>query len=187
ARMLRAAYPAAKLGDARVPVLAGALASSDRPFLQQLYRAGIKGFYDGLSVHPYVAGSPYDAVPAGSTPEWTFGPGLRWIHALQLASGDRAPIWVTEFGWSTATAGAVSSSLQARYILGAFSILKGIRYVRAAIVYNLRDKGADRAGIEDNFGLLDPSFAPKPAFWAFAQSMGKTAAAVAALIGFKHG
>ncbi len=187
AQLLRAAYPAARRGDPSVPVLAGALASCDRRFLQQLYRAGIKGFYDGLSVHPYVEGSPYAAVPTGSTPEWTFGPGLRWIHALQRASGDRAPIWVTEFGWSTVSTGAVSSSLQARYILGAFSILKGLRYVRSAIVYNLRDTGGDRAGVQDNFGLLDPGFAPKPGFWAFAHSMGRSAAAVAALIGLGAG
>jgi len=43
AELLKAAYPAAKQGDATVPVLAGAMAWGDGGFLRSLYAQGIKG------------------------------------------------------------------------------------------------------------------------------------------------
>jgi hypothetical protein len=175
ARLLRAAYPAAKRGDPKVAVLAGALLISNRVFLAQLYRNGIKNEYDGLSLHPYVGGSPY----AGGSA--SFGHGLRSIHQFQSATGDRAPIWVTEFGWSTA-GGNVTPQLQAQYIREAFSILRKMGFVRAAIVYNLRDTGSDPYSLEDNFGLVTSTFAPKQAFYAFAHAMGRSASITAALI-----
>jgi peptidoglycan/xylan/chitin deacetylase (PgdA/CDA1 family) len=168
ARLLRAAYPAAKRGDPKVVVLAGALVVSNRVFLGQLYRDGIDNEYDGLSLHPYVQGSPY----AGGSA--SFGHQLRSIHQLQSARGDQAPIWVTEFGWSTAR-GEVTPRLQAEYIRDAFSILRKMRFVRAAIVYNLRDTGSDPYSHESNFGLMTSTFAPKQAFQAFADAMGRGA------------
>ena len=50
AEMVRAAYPAAKAGDPRVPVLAGALAFADTRFLAGLYVRGIASYSDGISV-----------------------------------------------------------------------------------------------------------------------------------------
>ena len=65
-------------------MLAGSLAGADRPFLQKLYAAGIRGSYDGLAIHPYGEARA----------------GTRWIHAAQVAAGDRTPLWITEFGWT---------------------------------------------------------------------------------------
>ena len=53
AAILRAAYPAIKAAAPNVPVLAGALVGWNGAFLKALYAAGIKGYYDGLSVHYY--------------------------------------------------------------------------------------------------------------------------------------
>ena len=85
AAILRAAYPAIKRVNPQVPVLAGSLVGSNGVFLRALYAAGIKGYYDGLSVHFY------NLVLAS----------LRAIHETQLANGDTKPLWLNEFGWSS--------------------------------------------------------------------------------------
>ena len=86
--LVKAAYPAAKAGNADVPVLAGAMSSTDQAFLAAMYANGVKGYYDGISVHPYA------------------DPGfvkLAAFRAVQQAAGDNTPIWATEFGWPTGT------------------------------------------------------------------------------------
>ena len=72
AAILRAAYPAIKQANPGVPVLGGSLVGSNGVFLRALYAAGIKGYYDGLSVHFYTL---------------TLA-SLRAIHEVQLANGD---------------------------------------------------------------------------------------------------
>jgi hypothetical protein len=85
AAILRAAYPEIKAAAPNVPVLAGALVGWNGELLKALYAAGIKGYYDGLSVHYY------DLVLAD----------LRAIHQVQLQNSDTKPLWLAEFGWSS--------------------------------------------------------------------------------------
>src|SRR4029077_9963109 len=85
AAVLRAAYPAIKQVSPGLTVVAGSLVGSNGVFLRALYAAGIKGFYDGLSVHFY---------------NLTLA-SLRSIHEVQLANGDATPLWLDEFGWSS--------------------------------------------------------------------------------------
>jgi hypothetical protein len=172
AALLRAAFPAVKAADPDVAVLAGALAFADRPFLEALYAHGIRGSYDGISLHPY---NEWRHPGDRWRPEWreyTFLPGLESIRAAQEQAGDRAPLWITEFGWTACREGGwcVSESQQAEYIRAAFHILEGLDFVEAAIVYNLRDKGTD-GGKESNWGVVRRDFSPKPAYAALTASL----------------
>ncbi len=167
-QMVKALYVGAKEGNPNVDVLAGSLAYADIPFLRALYANGIKGFYDGISVHPYADG----ANPADTSVTHSFVGGIQTLHAAQQAAGDSTPIWVTEFGWPTGTSkGASSEQQQAEYIEEAFGILDGVPYVKGATVYELRDLGSEPADPEDNFGLLRQNFTPTPAYAAFAAAM----------------
>ena len=85
AAILRAAYPAIKRADPNVLVLGGSIVGSNGRFLQLLYAAGIKGYYDALAVHYY---------------HLTLA-SVRSIHEVQLANGDHTPLWLDEFGWSS--------------------------------------------------------------------------------------
>jgi hypothetical protein len=172
AALLRAAYPAVKAANTDVAVLAGALAFADRSFLEALYAEGIQGSYDGISLHPY---NEWRHPGDRWRPEWrkyTFLPGLEWIRAAQQQVGDRAPLWITEFGWTACREGGwcVSEAQQAEYLRAAFHILEGLDFVEAAIVYNLRDKGTD-AGKESNWGVVRRDFSPKPAYAALTASL----------------
>jgi polysaccharide biosynthesis protein PslG len=169
ATLLKAAYPAAKQGDPNVPVLAGSLAFADRPFLDELYRMGIQGSYDGIAIHPYNEWRAPSDRWQEAWKKYTFLPGIEWIREGQLAVGDSSPIWITEFGWTTCSGDGwcVTEAEQADYIGQAFGILAGMDYVAAASVYNLRNKGTDAAGQEANWGLVRRDYSEKPAYAAF--------------------
>jgi len=159
ASMLKAAYPAAKAGNSQVPVLAGSLAVGSDSFVNAIYAHGIKGSYDGMSVHPYSEGSE----------NATWG-SLDWMRDLMRANGDTKPLWLTEFGFSSCSVGGWCSSetKQAQNLAGAFERLEREPNIKAAVVYNLREKGTS-GSLEDNFGLVNRDFSRKPAFNALKQ------------------
>jgi hypothetical protein len=157
AAVLRAAYPAIKRSAAGVQVLGGSLVGSNGTFLRALYAAGIKGFYDGLSVHFY---------------NLTLA-SLRAIHEAQLASGDRTPLWLDEFGWSSCwprqriqqEQGCVTAHTQAVNLADTLRVLARTPYVATAVLYKLQDSPGE------DFGLLTKTGARKPSFHAIASLM----------------
>ncbi len=163
AALLRAAYPAIKRADPRIPVLGGSLVGSNGAFLKALYAAGIKGYYDGLSVHFY------NLVLAS----------LRYLHGVQLANHDTKPLWLNEFGWSSCwprqriqqEQGCVTGQAQAANLLNVFRSLARTPWIAAEIVYELQ--GTHR----EDFGVLTESGARKPSFGAlrsaFMSPLGK--------------
>lgn len=159
ASLVRAAYPAAKAGNASVPVLAGALSGSDSTYLASLYASGMKGSYDGLSVHPYA--------DRGFVK-------MTGFRAVEQAAGDSAPVWATEFGYPTGSDPAwnVSPDDQARFIKRDFADLDRLDWVGGAIVYNLRDKGTNAGQMQDNFGLVRRDYSPKPGYAALREALG---------------
>ncbi len=154
AEVLRATYPAVKRVAPAVAVLGGSFVGANGAFLRALYAAGIKGYYDGLSVHFYTL---------------TLA-ALRFTHEVQLANGDRTPLWLDEFGWSSCwpkrrieqEQGCVTSRTQAANITNSFRALAQAPYVAAALLYKLRDSGSEE------FGALTVSGAHKPAFSSLA-------------------
>jgi hypothetical protein len=157
AALLRAAYPAIKAADPSVPVLAGSLVGSNGAFLRLLYADGIKGYYDGLSVHYYTM---------------TLN-DVRAIHETQLANGDNKPLWLDEFGWTSCLPHeqieqeqqCVTAKVQARNLSDTLRALARAPFVAAAVVYKLQDSRGE------DFGMLSTSGARKPSFAAFAGAM----------------
>jgi hypothetical protein len=150
AAILKAADRALTAADPKLPIIAGSLVGSNGAFLEALYAEGIQGHYDGLAVHYY------DLTLAS----------LRAIRAVQLKHGDHRPLWLTEFGWTSCFPAAksegehtcVTAQQQARDLGDVLRALRAKRWVRAAIVYKLRD------GPSEHFGVLTAGGARKPAF-----------------------
>jgi polysaccharide biosynthesis protein PslG len=163
AALVRAAYPAAKAGNANVPVIAGSLAGADTTFLNTLYSNGIKGSEDGIAVHPYAEARGF--------------PGLVSVHSAMLAAGDNVPVWVTEFGWPTGTDPTwhVSEADQATNITNGFNDLNALPWVKASVLYNLRDKGTDPTVAEDNYGVINRDYTLKPGYQALTDVLAHTA------------
>lgn len=175
AGMVKAAYPAVKQVAPALPVLAGSMSFADDVFLKALYGHGIKGFYDGISVHPYnewrAPGAPHD--PAWYKYDYVLG--LEAIRRAMTAAGDSSPVWVTEVGWTDCTVGAdrwcVTSEQQAAYVEQVVGLTaERFPWVRALILYGLRDKGSDRTETEHRFGMVDRDYNPKPALAAMGRA-----------------
>lgn len=157
ASLLRAAYPAVKQVDSRVKVLAGSLVGSNGTFLQALYAAGIKGYYDGIAVHFYTL---------------TLG-SLRAFRAVQLAHQDSAPLWLDEFGWSSCwpkrkvqqEQACVTEAAQAQNVASMVHELAHTPYVAAAALYELQNSTTE------DFGVLGPNGRRKPSFYALSEAL----------------
>jgi hypothetical protein len=168
AAILRAAYPAIKVVDPSLPVLAGSLVGSNGAFLRALYAAGIKGYYDGLAVHFY---------------NLTLG-SLRSIHEVQLANGDTTSLWLDEFGWSSCfpaqsieqEQACVTPKLQGADLANTYRELVHTPWVAAAVMYKLSDSPSE------DIGLTTASGARKPSFAAFAAALASPFAKVTPIV-----
>jgi hypothetical protein len=168
--LLKAAYPAAKTADPGATVLVGGLTGNDYHYLEQIYANGGGPFFDAVGVHTDTACnllSPYSYFrdADGRIDQFSFL-GYREVHAVMQAHGDGVkPIWMTEFGWSTATskcisgkwagqkAGGVAETDQALFMRQALHCVAGDGYVPVMIWFHLRDAGPVDTS-EQRFGLL---------------------------------
>ncbi|PTL58483.1 cellulase family glycosylhydrolase [Paraconexibacter algicola] len=157
AGLLKASYPLIRAAAPDVKVLGGAIVGANGAFLKALYANGAKGSYDALSVHYY------DLVLAS----------IRAIRETQRAAGDRAPLFLGEFGWTScrpkSTEGGhacVTQGVQAANLRDTFRLLRSASYVQGALVYNLRDTAQYR------FGLLSTTQKRKLAFAAARTAFG---------------
>lgn len=157
AALLKAAYPAIHVASPKTKVLGGAIVGANGQFLKALYANGAKGRYDALSVHYY------DLVLAS----------LRSIRQVQRAAGDRKPVFLGEFGWTSCrpkvTQGGhacVTPGVQAANLRDTFALIRRGSYLSGAITYNLHDT------MQYSFGLLTLGQARKPAFAAARTAFG---------------
>jgi polysaccharide biosynthesis protein PslG len=154
ASLVKGSYARAKFfGNPAVPIVIGGLVRPDIAFLNALYANGIKGNYDGVSIHPY-------GIELSSKK-------LNAFRAAQLSAGDSAPLWITEFGAPTSlnSGWKVTEAGQADAIKHDFGVLDALPYVSGASLYSLRDTSNDRYDFIGNFGVLRLDFSPKPG-WA---------------------
>lgn len=174
ARLLQASYTAVKTADPAAAVVLGGLTGNDFNFLQHVYEAGGKGFFDAVAVHTDTAcniSSPYEFLREqdGRLFQDSFL-SYREVHATELANDDDKPIWMTEMSWRTtsltcsegAWAGqkpqGVSDETQATYLAQAFHCLAGDPYVQLALWYPMVDEGAVTSG------LLRANLTRKPSY-----------------------
>ena len=140
-------------GDPRKP---GSIAGTE--FLEGLYRAGARAYFDAVAVHPY---SP-DLAGVRSQ--------LADVRRVLDGRGDSdTPIWVTELGWGATPSGdgrfVETIDGQAEMLLGAFDLLEAPR----------------REWPEELLARMNAAGNPRPAWSAFAELSGGTPVAPADL------
>jgi hypothetical protein len=151
--LVKATYPAVKQAAPKIPVLAGSFVGTNGAWLTAMYQAGIKGFYDGIAVHFY------------DIPLY----GLRNTRAVQRKFGDRTPLWLTEFGWSSCYRkhgpaylrehACLTEQGQATAVSDVFRAVSRTSWIKVAILYGLHDESG-----EYRFGVVDLRDKPKPVF-----------------------
>ncbi len=194
--LLKAAYQGVKAADPNVLVISGAptptgvydwnLAIDDLSYFRMMftYNGGeMKKYVDGIGVHVAGSNNPPDTLwPENPGPDgWTTHSSFYFRHVENVRKvmeetgfGD-VPIWITEFGWSTANQAPGyeygyqnSEEDQARYLVRAFEIARS-RYpwVQAMFVWNLNFATVVPPTDEKGpFGIIRPDWTPRPAFWA---------------------
>ena len=156
-----------------ITVLSGGLAPaatdgtniSQIDFLAGIYNNGGKDYIDGVGQHPYCW--PLDpSIP--NTYNWFLN--TQQLRDIMLSNGDvDKRIWGTEFGWPThdPTDNGISEALQAEYLASAYKIWEEWDWTGPLIWYAYNNAGSDFYNPEDNFGLVDEMFNPKPALDTF--------------------
>jgi hypothetical protein len=174
AALLQATYPVVKAADPSATIVLGGLTGNDYPFLEGVYAAGGKGYFDAVGVHTDTAcnvDSPYSFLRDDGRMIPDSFLAYREVHAVMLANGDDKPIWMTEMSWRTTEAtcneGAwagqkpegVSDATQATYLSQAYHCLAQDPYVQVALWFPLQDEGAVSSGLLTATGARKPAFA----------------------------
>ncbi len=187
AALLRPTYAAIKAEDPSALVLGGPLTGNNYRFVEDLYKVGAGGSFDGISVHTDTAcnlKAPDDFYREdGRIGRFTFL-GFREVREVMVANGDAGkPIMMSELGWSTTDTrcgrgvwagqkdAGVSQAAQAAYLQQAYHCLAQYPYVNAGVWFSLRDSGAADTEL-NRYGLLSHGFAQKPSYAAMA-SVGR--------------
>lgn len=139
---------------------------SGPPFLSAVLAADPKlaRLVTGYSVHAYSGASP----PGSTRAELRFA-FRRIVLTNRVARRFHAvkPIWLTEYGWSTApaTRHAVSERRQADYLVTATKLAFGRYRVAKAFIYDYSRSSGDQGDLSDNYGMMRADGSYKPA-WA---------------------
>jgi hypothetical protein len=164
--LVKAAYPAIKAVQPNSTVVLAGLCPmlgdySPPAFLDQMYAAGVGGFFDAAAAHPYVSPTGIAADPANG---WS---DVGRMHDVMVAHGDGdKKIWLTELGAPTSDSPeGVSQAEQAKQITDVFAAAAATDYSGPAFIYSIRDGNTpNRGNALDSYGaLLTSDWRPKAA------------------------
>jgi hypothetical protein len=152
--MLRAAYAAVKANDPDATVITGGILFNNTAFLDGIYANGGGDSFDGLAIHPYTINRPPSDT---SSPYYSYASSVPQFQAV-LAAHDQAskPLWVTEFGWSTAK---VTDATRATWFSDAVRIARGWSNVRGLAAYTIRQSQFAEYGLITASGGVTQSWA----------------------------
>ncbi len=167
ARMLRYTYQAIKAVRPDVTVVGGALYFADLPWFEALFKQGALAFMDAVSDHPYTVLN-MTAPELQGLPEQ-----LQAVQQLikRYNHGQAKPLWISEFGWTSAFL-RLSDSKQAAYLVRG-AVLALSAGAQKLFWYDFLNDGSDSTRSQQNFGLFrrpdaQGRYTPKPAYVAYA-------------------
>jgi hypothetical protein len=181
-RLLQVAYRRAKEADPECVVVCAGLAQTletgpknlnDLIYLQQMYDAGVKGYFDVMGVMAYgLWTGPGDHRAA---PELTNFSRPQLIRDIMVRNGDAdKAIWATEVGWNTVPPdfpafpmfGRVTEDQQARYAVQAYSRAQ-IEWPWMGVLnywFFKRATDAETDQVFYYFRMMEPDFTPLPVY-----------------------
>lgn len=169
--MLRRSYTAIKNANSSASVISSGLAPYGQPgqaaadgsrvnpvtFLQRLYAAGIKGYFDALGWHPY----NWNSGPPSQKSVWSAwyqmhstNPSALSVMKVNGEAGKK--IWMTEWGYpSVKQAPSITDKVQqAAYLTEGYKLAKGYTWAGPLFWFTLEDGSSGSGGVFDTFGLI---------------------------------
>jgi hypothetical protein len=183
-RLLQTAYQRAKEADPDCVILCAGLAQTletgpmylnDLVYLQQMYDAGVQGYFDIMGVMAYgLWTGPGDH---RASPELTNFSRPQLIRDIMVRNGDAdKALWATEVGWNAVPPdfaqfpryGRVTEEQQARYAVQAYQRAQREWPWMGVLNYWFFKRATDSETkqVFYYFRLLEPDFAPLPAYGA---------------------
>lgn len=165
AELLMKSYIAIKDIDSTAQVLGISTSGIDFDFIRKMQ--DLQAPFDVLTIHPY----------RSCLDETVFIKELKKASDMVvLPGGRRRPVWITEMGWTTynphnfwVQEGFLPTPLrvQAELIIRTYlsCIISGVD--PKVFWYDLRNDGTDPYNFEDNIGIMNRDFSPKPAYIAY--------------------
>ena len=174
ADLLCAAHDALRASSATgADLVFGGTMHNDSDWIEAAYDAGAGACFDVMATHPYQSPSDTGPLSGSGEAEWEFS-HLAQVRALMRRHGDRRPVWVTEFGWSSHRdrgdeqpwERGVSKRQQATFTVAALEALRTrFPFVRKAFLYNERAR-TDAGRHMKGYGLMTHGLRPKPVYRA---------------------
>ncbi|MBI3914767.1 MAG: beta-galactosidase [Chloroflexi bacterium] len=174
-RLLQAVYARAKQANPDIQILAGALAPtlatpgstdamSDLEYLQKMYDAGARDYFDALSAHAYGWQDSADAPPA---PQRVNFRRTELLRDIMVQNGDAAKkILITEGGWNDHPrwTKAVSPAQRIEYTLRAYDLARQWEWLDAIALWAFRYPFPAQT-YQDYFTFVTPEFDAKPIYF----------------------
>ncbi len=174
-RLLEAVYPRAKQADPAVQILAGALAPTlappgstdamnDLEYLEKMYAAGARAYFDALAVHAYGWQDGADAPPARNRVNFRRTELAREIMAQNGDASKR--VFITEGGWNDHPrwTKAVPPAQRIEYTLRAYEIVRRWDWAEAVALWAFRYPFPAQT-YQDYFTFVTPEFDAKPIYF----------------------
>ncbi|WP_374300113.1 glycosyl hydrolase [Paracoccus sp. (in: a-proteobacteria)] len=168
-QVLKQAYNAIKAVDSDDVVITGGTAAVPSTgngmwgavdYLEEMYEAGAKGYFDAVGYHPY----SFPLMPSNSA-AWNGWQIMEdGIRQAMLDNGDgNKQIWMTEFGAKTIGGGVtVSQSEAAAMLREAVDLAQDHDWAGPIMWFSYQD-----SSFEPGFGLRDGNGNQRDAYWAF--------------------
>lgn len=179
--MLKIAYKRAREANPNAVILSAPLAQTlddsgenltDLSYLDTMYRAGAKNYFDVLGANAYGFDRPPQDEPSPSVLNFR---RVELLRNIMVTNGDTdKPVWLNEFGWNAAPAamspeklkwGRVTEQQQAENMREAFQIARRWEWLGVINLWYFRQVGQyplDSA--EYYFRLVDVDFVPRLAY-----------------------
>ncbi len=175
-RMLKAAYSAIKAVDPTDFVITGGLSPvptstngmwSAVSYLQEMYAAGAKGYFDAIGFHPY--GWPLLPEDPKSWNGWQIMED--GIRQTMIANGqEKVKVWITEIGAPTSgSSSSLTAAQQLAVLEQAIKLAGSSSWAGPVLWYSYQDKGTSATDTESWYGLIGPNGEKKPAYYLYQQ------------------
>jgi hypothetical protein len=166
--LAQAAIPAIEKAEPGSTVLSGAVGmDQDWLWTRSIVEDGAINGATALSVHLY---NHCDA-DIGKRTATEMIDRLTLLQASLKKSAAEMPIYVTEVGWPTALRPCVISKQAAADNIAQFLLWSAATpWLKGAWIYQLKDQGRDPNEMEQNFGVYDYDYRPKPAACAMREA-----------------
>jgi hypothetical protein len=181
--LLKIAYQRAKQADPNVIVLAGALAPTLEPigspaglndliYLQQMYDAGARDYFDGLAAHAYGLTASMSAPPDPAQINFR---RVELLHQIMIQNGDASKqVYITEAGWNDSPRWnkAVTPAQRIDYTLAAYQWAQQTEWVAMLAMWAFRYPQATHT-YQDNWTWVTEDFQPKPIYTEVQKALTK--------------